>query len=282
MYDITASIVVFKSHRGDLERAITSFLSTELSAYLYVVDNSPTDDLRSMCNFKNSEYIFNNNNLGFGAGHNVAIRKMAGKTKYTLIMNPDVYFRKGNLEKMFDFMEKNEEVGLVMPKVLYPDGSLQYICRLLPSPYDMFIKKVNIRILKPFLDPQRFRHELRSTGYNKVMDVPYLSGCFMLVRNNVFEKTGIFDERFFMHFEDADLTRRIHKLYRTVYYPEATIYHVYEGSDKDPSIFMHLVASGIKYFNKWGWFRDKERAIMNKKALRSFFPEMSSKLKMEV
>lgn len=268
MRDIIASIVVFKSAKNDLRRAITSFLSAGLNTYLYVIDNSPTDDLKDACISENVEYVFNGNNLGFGAGHNIAIRKMAGKTKYTLIMNPDIYFEKGNLEKLFNFMEENEDIGLAMPKVLYPDGSLQYICRLLPSPYDMLIKKINIRILKHFLDPQRFRHELRFTGYDKVMDVPYLSGCFMLARANVFEKAGMFDERFFMHFEDVDLTRRIHRLCRTVYYPEAVIYHRYEkGSDKDARIFKHLVVSGIKYFNKWGWFFDKERKIVNNKIL---------------
>jgi len=268
MYDIIASIVLFKNDKDVLTKAIASFLNTELNIHLYVIDNSPTDDLRDICILKNVEYIYNTNNLGFGAGNNIAMRKMIGKTKYTLIMNPDVYFEKGNLEKLFNFMEGNEEAGLVMPKVLYPDGSPQYLCRLLPNPYDMLIKKINIKFLGPFFDPQKFRHELRFTGYDKVMDVPYLSGCFMFIRTNIFEKIGIFDERFFMHFEDVDLTRRIHRLYRTIYYPKVAIYHRYEkGSDRDVNILRHLVVSGIKYFNKWGWFFDRERKNINNKIL---------------
>lgn len=271
MYDITASIVLFKNDADGLRKCIGSFLNTDMNTYLYIIDNSPTDNLRQICSFKNAQYIFNNANLGFGAGHNIALRRMTGRTKYSLILNPDVYFNKGTLEKLFNFMEEDKGVGLVMPKVLYSDGSLQYLCKLLPNPYDMLIKKINFGILKPLFDLQRARNELRFADYDKIMDVPYLSGCFMFIRTNIFEKTGLFDERFFIHFEDLDLTRRIHKLYRTVYYPEAFVYHKYErNSNKDVKIFKYLVSSGIKYFNKWGWFFDKERKIINKKVIKTW------------
>lgn len=270
MYDIVASVVTFKNDKHALKKAMDSFLGADLKSYLYVIDNSPTDDLKDICAGKKVEYIFNNNNLGFGAAHNIAIRKMIGKAKYSLILNPDVYFNNGTLEKLFNFMEENEGVGFVMPKVLYLDGSLQYLCRLLPAPYDIFLRKTNIRILNPLLNPRKFRHELRFADYDKTMDVPYLSGCFMLIRNEVFEKVGIFDERFFMYFEDLDLTRRIHKFYRTVYYPGATIYHgYYRGSNKDKKLLRCLISSGIKYFNKWGWFLDRERTFINNKTLKS-------------
>ncbi|MFH1440792.1 MAG: glycosyltransferase, partial [Candidatus Omnitrophota bacterium] len=120
MHDIVGSIVAFKNSKEGIRKAIDSFLDSGLNTYLYVIDNSPTDDLREVCVFKNIEYIFNNNNLGFGAGHNIAMRKAAGKTKYSLILNPDVYFNQGTLEQLFDFMEQNQDVGLAMPKVLYP------------------------------------------------------------------------------------------------------------------------------------------------------------------
>jgi len=270
MYDIVGSIVAFKNSKEDIRKAIASFLDSGLNTYLYVIDNSPTDDLKDVCIFKNTEYIFNNKNLGFGTGHNIAIRKAVGKTKYSLILNPDVYFNPRTLEQLFDFMEQNQGVGLVMPKVLYPDGSLQNLCKLLPTPCDMFLRKVNIRTLSTFFNRQKLRYELNCVDYTKIMDVPYLSGCFMFIRNNLFEEVGVFDERFFIHFEDLDLTRRIHKLYRTVYYPQVSIYHRYErSSDKDPIIFKHLVCSGIKYFNKWGWFFDKERKIINNKAVKN-------------
>lgn len=272
MYDISASIVVFKNDKDSLKNAIESLLRVNLKSYLYVIDNSPTNELKDICARKNVEYIFNNKNLGFGAGHNIAIRKMIDRTKYCLILNPDVSFNNGTLEKLFSFMEKNIDVGLVMPKVLYPDGSLQYLCRLLPNPYDLLLRKICIKVLKPLINLRNRRYELRFADYNKPMNIPYLSGCFMFIRTEVFKKSGFFDERFFIYFEDVDLSRRIYKTHRNVYFPEAFIYHDYEkGSDRNIVLFKHIVLSGIKYFNKWGWFFDKERASINKEALKNLY-----------
>lgn len=269
MYDIIGSMVTFKNDKNALKNAVTSFLDSSLNTYLYVVDNSPTDTLRNLFNHNNVEYIFNNKNLGFGAGHNIAIRKMARRTKYALILNPDVYFEKGVLEKLFSFMENNPEFGSVMPKVLFPDGSLQYLCRLLPDPYDIVLRKINIKIFSYLFRRKKNRYELKFADYNKVMNVPYLSGCFMFIRNAVFANTGIFDESFFIYFEDVDLARRIHRLYRTVYYPKAVIYHNYErGSNKDVALLKYIISSGIRYFNKWGWFFDKERKNINSEAIK--------------
>jgi len=270
MFDIIVSIVAFNSDKEMLKKALESFSKTRLKTYIYVIDNSYEDKLKDICVYKDTEYIFNNNNLGFAAGHNIAIRKMIGRTKYSLILNPDVYFNEGTLEKLFDFMEENKDVGLLMPQTLYPDGSLQRLCRLLPSPLDILLRKINIGILHPLFDRKQFQHELEFADYTKIMDVPYLSGCFMFFRTDIFKQVGMFDERFFVHFEDLDLTRRIHKLYRTVYYPHAMIYHKYErGANRDVRIFGYFVASGIKYFNKWGWFFDRERKNINNKVIRN-------------
>lgn len=269
MFDILGSIVAFKNDKTVLDRAIASFLQANLNVYLYVIDNSPSDDLREVCSRKNVEYIFNNKNLGFGAGHNIAIRKTINKTKYVLILNPDVNFKQGVLETVFHFMEKNQDAGLTMPKVLYPDGSLQYLCRLLPNPFDLLLRKFNNKVLDSW-NNSLTKYELRFADYAKIMEVPYLSGCFMFMRADVLKRVGMFDERFFVYFEDIDLSRRIHNLYRTVYYPEAVICHNYErGANRDITCLKYLISSGIKYFNKWGWFLDKERKSINRRTIRN-------------
>lgn len=268
MYDVAGSIVVFNNDKDLLKKAVDSFLNTKLNVHLYIIDNSPTDSLRDICIGSNVGYIFNNNNLGFGAGHNIAIRKMMEEAKYSLILNPDVYFESGTLERLFSFMENNKDAGLVMPKVLYPDGSLQYLCRLLPSPLDLLLRKIDIKILNPLFMEQKSHYELRFADYNQLMNVPYLSGCFMFVRTKVFKKVGVFDERFFVYFEDVDLSRRINHVCRNVYFPEAIIYHGYErGSNKSVKLFGQLILSGIRYFNKWGWFFDRERTSVNVKVM---------------
>lgn len=214
------------------------------------------------------EYIFNNSNVGFGAGHNIAIRKILDTTKYHLVLNPDVRFENSVLEKLSKYLDSHQDVGLVIPKVEYPDGQLQYVCKLLPTPVDMIFRRfLPNRVIEKRL--QRF--ELRDTGYNKEMVVPYLSGCFMFLRTTALKKVGLFDERFFMYPEDIDLTRRIYKEFRTVFYPNVKITHTHaKESYKSFKLFYIHVVNMVKYFNKWGWIFDSERRTINKKVLSQF------------
>lgn len=267
-YDISSSIVTYKNSKTMLQNVILSFLNTDLNVKLYIVDNSPTDEIQELCRDERIKYIFNNANVGFGAGHNIAIKKSLNLSKYHLVLNPDIYFEKGDLEEIYGFMELNDDIGGVMPRVLYPDGSIQHLCKLLPTPCDLIFRR--FLPFKSLKEKRNNFYELQFTGYDKVMDVPCLSGCFMFIRIQVFKRVGLFDERFFMYLEDTDLSRRIHKYYRTVYYPEAVVYHGYEkGSYKNLRLLKYHIESAIKYFNKWGWFFDKERNLINRRTLES-------------
>lgn len=268
MYDIIASIVAFKNDEVVLRKVIDSFLRTDLKVNLFVIDNSPTDDLRDICDRENVQYIFNNNNLGFGAAQNLIIDKASGKSKYHLILNPDVYFPPGTLEKIFTFMETNVDIGCLMPKVLSPEGEVQYLCRLLPSPLNLLLRRFGAKTIKGFLWEINFKYEMKFSNYEKIMDVPYLSGAFMFIRSEALAKVGKFDSRFFMYMEDVDLSRRINKYFRNVYFPDVFIHHEYaKGSYKNPVLLKYHISSAIKYFNKWGWFFDKERSSINKRTL---------------
>lgn len=83
------------------------------------------------------EYIFNNKNIGYGAAHNIALRKsIEQSTDYHLVVNPDITFESEILDKIATFMNKNTEIGHLMPKVFYPNVQIQYLCKLLPALYD--------------------------------------------------------------------------------------------------------------------------------------------------
>jgi len=269
---LNISIVLYHNREEQIKKAIESVLDTDLNITLYLVDNSSTDSLRELERIdKSIVYIFNNSNLGFGKAHNIALKKSIEKNiPYHLVLNPDVYFEKGVLEELYDFMENNKDVGLVMPKVLYPDGSIQHLCKLLPTPLDLFGRRfLNFGPFKKIVEKRNEVYELRFTGYDKIMEVPYLSGCFMFIRTEVLKKVGLFDERFFMYLEDTDLSRRIHRVAKTVYYPYVYIYHEYgKGSYKSLKLLYYHIKSAIKYFNKYGWFFDKEREEINKKILK--------------
>ncbi|WP_456399935.1 glycosyltransferase family 2 protein [Persephonella sp.] len=268
---LNISIVLYKNKESQIIKVIKSVLSTNLKIKLYLIDNSPTADLSKLSKIDSRiEYIFTGKNIGYGKANNIALRKsIEQKVPFHLVLNPDVYFNEGVLERIYEYMNQNPEIGLLMPKVLYPNGKLQYLCKLLPTPVDLFGRRfLNFRPFKKLIEKRNEIYELRFTSYDKIMEVPYLSGCFMLIRVEVFKKVGLFDERFFMYMEDTDLSRRIYKVAKNIYFPYVHIYHEYgKGSYKNFKLLYYHIISAIKYFNKWGWFNDTERDEINRRVL---------------
>jgi GT2 family glycosyltransferase len=252
-----------------LLKAIRSFLDTSLRVKLVLVDNSPTDDLRNLISDERVEYIFNNANIGFGKAHNIAMKTSLGIAQYHLVLNPDIYFDKGVLETLYDYMAKNPDVGQVMPKIMYPNQEIQKLCKLLPTPMDLFLRR-----FFPWFPGAQARnrlYELEDTGYDQIMNIPYLSGCFMFFRTLALQKIGLFDDRIFMYIEDTDITRRMHQQYRTIFYPGVHVFHHYtKGSYKNLKLMLYNIHGAFIYFSKWGWFFDKERSEVNKKVISSY------------
>ena len=250
-----------------LSKPIESLLN--LNHDIFLIDNSPTDHLKVFANYPNVSYISNPTNPGFGAAHNIAIKKsIESGTKYHLVLNPDVYFHEEVIPELIKFMDNNPDIGNVMPKVNYPDGSIQYLCKLLPTPYDWIGRRFNP--FRSMVEKRNQLFELRFTNYDKQMDVPYLSGCFMFLRTSALKEVGLFDENIFMYGEETDLCRRLNTAgYRTVFNPEVSIIHEFQkGSHKSWRLTWIGIQSAIYYFNKWGWFFDKQRRKINTEALR--------------
>jgi GT2 family glycosyltransferase len=266
---ITACIVLYKNDTQIISNAINSFLNTSLDAKLFLIDNSPEDDLKILDNDLRIEYIHNPSNPGFGAAHNIAIKKAIEMGAiYHLVLNPDVYFIAGTIDKIVQYMDSNALTGNLMPKVYYPNGTIQHLCKLLPTPNDWIGRRFNP--FKNMVEKRNEKFELRFTGYSQTMEVPYLSGCFMFLRVDAIKNVGFFDEGIFMYGEEADLCRRlINKGYKTIFFPEATITHEFEkGSHKSWRLTWIGIKSAIYYFNKWGWFFDKERKQINNLTLQ--------------
>lgn len=271
MIKLSASIVLYNTKVNDLKKVIDSYFAFQGQKQLFLVDNSPSDELKNIvAMYPNNQihYIFNNANMGYGKAHNIAIRKSIEQGQpYHIILNPDIIIEKGALEKLTDYMEQHPEVGNIMPKIIYPDGELQYLCKLLPSPIDLIFRR--FIPVKKWKDAINKRYELHSFGYDKIMNVPNLSGCFMFLRTEVLKQVGLFDENIFMYLEDIDLNRRIHSKYQTIYYPEARVIHEHQKeSYKSKKLLKAHIKSAIYYFNKYGWFFDKERNNINGNVLR--------------
>lgn len=138
---LTASLVLYKNDPEIVIQAIRSLFSTPIEINLLVVDNSPTDELKKIFDdFQeyNIDYYFNNgNNVGFGQGHNLAITR-SKKYDYHLVINPDVYFDNNVITELIHYLDKHQDVGLITPKISYPKGDIQYLCKRQPTVLTLF------------------------------------------------------------------------------------------------------------------------------------------------
>lgn len=262
MMRISASIVTYNTRREDLERVIRSALSDSISR-LYVVDHSPGEGIEAMLPADGRITYIRRPNLGYGAGHNFAIRKaMEEDARYHAVLNPDIFWEGNLVERLADYMDGNPKAGLTVPRVRYPDGRLQYVCKLIPTPLDL----VANRFLPSWMFRKRLeRFRLEQTGYREVMNVPYMHGCFFMLRMDALRDVGLFDERFFMYPEDIDLTRRLHERWQTLYYPSLTLYHAHAAESRKSLRMLRIHAVNmVRYFNKWGWFFDPSRRRINR------------------
>ena len=267
---IYASIVLYENDPKILQATIESFLNTELDVKLYLIDNSKSDRLRLLALDPRVEYIFNNKNLGFGKAHNIALRKsIEHAIPYHLVLNPDVTYNRGVLEALVAYMQQHDDVALVMPKVYYPDGTLQYTCRKLPTPADLFLRRFLPQNLS-FVEQMNAAYELHDFGYDTEMNIPFFLGSFLFLRTKHLSKVGLFDENIFLYMEDLDLCRRLHTHYKTIFYPDVSITHIHaRDSYKKGSLLLAHIQSTIYYFNKWGWFFDRQRKEINRKLLEN-------------
>jgi GT2 family glycosyltransferase len=272
--EITISVVTYKTPAQTLSDCLKSICQTTIPFQCFVVDNARNKQTekqidqsqKSLPAWGTLDYI-PNDNTGYGSAHNITIRNVldTGLGRYHLVINPDICFSPGTLEKLIDFMDQNPDAALAMPKILYPDGSLQKLCKLLPTPWHLLARR-----FFPWLVRKRDTvYQLESADFDAPFACPSLSGCFMFIRSDALKEVGIFDERFFMYFEDVDLVRRLGQKYKTMYCPHAAVTHHYEkGSYSNFRLLLYHLVSGVKYFNKWGWWVDKQRTKINTETIR--------------
>ena len=265
-YDVVGSIVLFKTASQEVDQAIRQFLAVPLKTHLCIIDNSPTPLSAQTYADPRISYFFANGNLGYGRAHNIALRASQGRSRYNLVMNTDITYPPDAVTRLVDFMEANPQAGLAGPKVLYPDGSLQHVCRLLPTPANLFLR----RFLpgSKWTDRADAIYELRQWDHESVANIPYFQGSYMMLRTALCNQVGGFDERFFLYGEDIDLTRRIHAIAETLYVPDVRITHQSRRySNRSLLGTWYGIQNNCRYFNKWGWFFDRDRTRINRKVL---------------
>lgn len=260
---VTASIVVHGSPASQLAKVL-GCLEADGVSHVFVIDNSNDDRLRpvvqacGICTYRHVE------NRGFGAGHNIGIalaRNM--KSDFHVVLNADVCWSKPVIGPITAYLDAHHDTVMLGPKVYYPDGILQYSCRMLPTPADLICK----RFLPSVLTAARMRrYLLADISHDEPFECSYLLGSFLFFRMSALTASGGFDERFFMYPEDIDITRRMTRLGKVLYWPEVSITHEHAAASRHSARMLRIhIVNMFRYFNKWGWLCDKERRIANRK-----------------
>jgi len=245
--EISATIILYKEDVETLQKTIDSFLKTPLSKKLYLIDNSPTNKLQNHFLDPAIEYRFVGKNSGFGAAHNLVINEIQGSSKYHLILNPDVIFESEVLLKLKKELDNHKEIAMVSPKVIYPDGKLQYTCRKYPTFLELIYRRFGV--FKKFTQKQEYRDEHLIKSFYP----DFFQGCFLLFNTADFVAINGFDERYFLYMEDVDICKKIDKQgKRKMYFPGTEIVHNHRrGSSQKIILLFHHISSAIKYFKKW-------------------------------
>lgn len=228
-------------------------IKINLSDYDYeviIVDNSSTDNSIQIIkdNFSSYKLICSHLNLGFGKANNLAVKESNGH--YLLFLNTDTVLSENTPQKLLEYLRNNSTVGVISPKITFEDGRYQLSCGNLPSLVTEFLDKVKYKLDNHY-------HFLLSQFYNrqysKIREVGWVTGACLMIRRDLFEAIGGFDENFFMYFEDKDLCKRVKELgYEVIYYPTTTIIHLLGGSSHGikKSVSKYYRDSQLYYYQK--------------------------------
>ncbi len=260
-YDVTISIVNYNNYHK-AKAAIKSILeqTQEVKYKIYLIDNYSSDDnATTLANeFSGVEFVLSDKNLGYGRANNLVLEEI--DSRYHAIINPDIILKDDVFTKLTEFMDKNEDIGLLTPSIYFTNGDPQYLPKRRPK----FIYLLANRL--PFRRLQKYRDEYKmlDCDLSKVIDIQFASGCFMFCRTKLLKEIGGFDKRYFMYFEDADLTREFLKYTRVVLYPDAKVYHDYVRASAKRLKFLAIhVWSMFKYFIKWGKYERIQKKTEN-------------------
>jgi GT2 family glycosyltransferase len=267
-HSISASIVLYNHKFNEINILINSLIHSNIKN-IYIIDNSINNDIKKFLKQDKIIYIHNPSNPGFGSSHNLAIYKSLDLNfNYHFIINPDILLGDNTLQEMIIYMSNNRDIGMMMPKILNNDKTPQYLPKLLPTFWQVVLRK--LKFPKTLYKNLISKIELRNFLEKKIINLPVLSGCFLLINLNVIKTIGSFDENYFMYFEDWDLSRRIHRKYKTVYYPNVFVLHGYNSeANKKFKLFVIFIKSFFYYYTKWGWFFDNERKLFNNRVLNN-------------
>lgn len=248
---VSGTIVTYKCYDKCRDAVATLLAYTkDVDFTLYIVDNASGDGTleRLRAEFPAIETIQLEDNKGFGHGHNAVLPLL--KSDYHAVINPDITVDRDVLAELCGYLAQNADIGLITPQIRYPDGRDQQLPKRDPSFLALAGRHIFKKQLKPIVD----HYQMLDEDLSKPIDIEFATGSFFVIRTSLFRQIEGFDERWFMYYEDMDITRRARAVLRAVYYPYTYVYHAWErASSRSFKYFMILVAGMFKYFGKWGF-----------------------------
>ena len=245
---VSACIVTY-NNAGEVENTIASLLEYTQGAdlRLFVVDNGSIDGTpdRIAQRFPQVTLLLGPNH-GFGAGHNRVLAHLESECHF--IVNPDITIASDVLTQMALYLCQHPEVGLVSPHVCFPDGTTQVLGKRNPT-----LRAILSRNLPghPF-KKQAALYEMRDMDLSQPTPIQFATGCFMGIRTDLFRQIGGFDERYFLYFEDADLTRKVNQISTSVYLPDVCVTHAWHRAHRRSlKALWRTFRSMCQYFHKW-------------------------------
>lgn len=250
MIQVSGCVVTY-NEEDMIEECVSSLLQCTkgVEFQLTISDNCSQDRTVPLLEekFPQVTILKNEKNGGFGYGHNQILQQVT--SKYHVVINPDIVLKEDVISKLVAYMEEHPDVGMITPRILNFDGTEQFLPKRNPS-----IRYVVLSKFKPFHKHRQF-YTRELDHLETPTEVEFCTGCFFLIRTELFQKIKGFDPRYYMYFEDADLSRTvIQEGYRIIFYPETSAYHKWNRANtRSVRGIARFLTSMVKYFHKWGW-----------------------------
>jgi len=270
---VVVSVVVYDTQSEELHRWARSLfdaalvcgeaVSAEMSFHILLLNNGGRD----LSAFYEScleasrhiglncrvELVEGHGNVGYGAAQNIGIEASQGR--YQVMMNPDVVLERDALLSAIEFMEGRDDVVAVSPACVGGDGLKRYLCKRYPSVLDLALRGFAPAVVRGLFSHRLNSYEMSDLDQEHVeVDVPIVSGCCLFCRRSALDEVGGFDPRYFLYFEDFDLSLRLLTRGKLAYVPSVKIEH--SGGNAAGKGVRHIAMftrSAVRFFNTYGW-----------------------------
>ena len=243
---------------ADTLNSLINLRSDDAELEIVVRDNGSGDNTIDVVEqmaelYPSLSQIQGGDNIGYGGGHNEIFS--ANASDIYVVCNPDIIVEPDFLVRALEFIIQNPDVAIMAPRMLSMDGAQQYSNRRDPTLSDLFLRRFLPSRLRAFFRNRMAHYEMRDKGYDQVVDVPFCSGALMVCRSSAYRQIGGFDPRYFLYFEDADISREMRRAgWRTTYNPDVVVKHGWKrAAHANLKFALVFSRNAARYFGKWGW-----------------------------